>query len=580
MPALSPALLGATLAGREAMATTANTTNEALHVVCAWPLSGALDMDVYGAFQLCSVGVLAAPVTARMSHTYSHATGSNIIFFWTGLILAGLLSLTVEFFRTDASDCLHDDSGGPISPSASKFQYNSQCGLTCTIELGPHSPLRGGSANNIYVIPAPDRLTFGTAVLLASACCIPAILSLISMWNKVLEINGKNRFSDRNKEDELDEPISGTNGATLKKMRAINSAISRFLEAVQIPMTGAAVLAIVITGERNFFSPQVLYQTEPIASIGQWAPIAGTALAVLGSLYVVLAVKWQAVKCEADPKAPVKQCTCGTEGHGLGLFPSLSITTAAGNAPVLHRGPSDGDGSALAQPVRSADEPPLDQDPQNDVLEGQDAGNRLKVANALNKIVRYIGTASHDRSDVWEWRNGLAGGYPLTPGEEFLDAGRVRKIIKHDSQGRRADGSVSPMHRAQSPSPRSLNGSMTSRNGLEGSSTTPRGASPQSPQSPDGVLPILSPTTSPTTEPGTVSTGRTLSESTVTRPHQRRDTLQVPPTSFHSPTRETYSGPSSANMPEGQTSPTIVISPSLDTRFPADGMFGEPRTLP
>lgn len=46
-------------------------------------------MDIYGAFQLCSLGILAAPVTARHSRTYFLDPGRNIIFLWTGLILAG-----------------------------------------------------------------------------------------------------------------------------------------------------------------------------------------------------------------------------------------------------------------------------------------------------------------------------------------------------------------------------------------------------------------------------------------------------------------------------------------------------------
>ena len=51
---------------------------------------GAVDMDVYGAFQLCSIGILAAPVTVRLSRTYFFDPGRNIIFVWTLLILAGV----------------------------------------------------------------------------------------------------------------------------------------------------------------------------------------------------------------------------------------------------------------------------------------------------------------------------------------------------------------------------------------------------------------------------------------------------------------------------------------------------------
>jgi hypothetical protein len=46
-------------------------------------------MDIFGAFQLCSIGILAAPVMARLSKTYFFNSGRNIIFLWTGLVLAG-----------------------------------------------------------------------------------------------------------------------------------------------------------------------------------------------------------------------------------------------------------------------------------------------------------------------------------------------------------------------------------------------------------------------------------------------------------------------------------------------------------
>ena len=51
---------------------------------------GAVDMDVFGAFQLCAIGILAAPVTVRVSTTYFYDPGRNAIFLWTGLLLAGL----------------------------------------------------------------------------------------------------------------------------------------------------------------------------------------------------------------------------------------------------------------------------------------------------------------------------------------------------------------------------------------------------------------------------------------------------------------------------------------------------------
>lgn len=52
---------------------------------------GAVDMDIYGAFQFCSIAILAAPLTVRLSKTYFYDPGRNIIFIWTTIILAGLV---------------------------------------------------------------------------------------------------------------------------------------------------------------------------------------------------------------------------------------------------------------------------------------------------------------------------------------------------------------------------------------------------------------------------------------------------------------------------------------------------------
>ena len=89
------------------------------------------------------------------------------------------------------------------------------------------------------------------------------------MWNKILEINWKSRFGARNEDERVDEPIAGTNGATVQKMKGVNNVIRLFLSAVEVPVFGAAVLFILIIGEMNFWSSQVHYQTEPMASIGK-----------------------------------------------------------------------------------------------------------------------------------------------------------------------------------------------------------------------------------------------------------------------------------------------------------------------
>ena len=132
--------------------------------------------------------------------------------------------------------------------------------------------MRGGSADNVYVIPAPSVLPFGAATLLATACCLHALLWLISMWDKILEINWRNfrnRQTDEEQAELANEQISGTNGATNKRMGMVNDMIKVVLGLVVIPIFFGAGLAILIIGEFNFYSQQVRYETEPMASIGK-----------------------------------------------------------------------------------------------------------------------------------------------------------------------------------------------------------------------------------------------------------------------------------------------------------------------
>ena len=117
--------------------------------------------------------------------------------------------------------------------------------------------MRGGKGTDINVIPAPDRLTFSTATVLAAACCVPGLLLLIMMWLEILEINWRTRFG-RSDEDKV-----------VGERKAVNKWIGLFRRSLELPMFGAAVLAILIIGEGNFFSEQVRYQTEPVANVGE-----------------------------------------------------------------------------------------------------------------------------------------------------------------------------------------------------------------------------------------------------------------------------------------------------------------------
>ena len=222
-----------------------------------------MDLDIYGAWQICSIAIIAVPFTLRRSRTYFYDAGRNIIFLWTMLLIAGLIALCVEFSRVSATDCNHT-AAGVSSLTVAGFPYgDTTCGLVCSEDVGPFSPMRGGAAKNIYVIPVPSKLSFNAAMLIAAGVCIPAILSLIFTWDKILEINWKRRRASERPEDYI-EGVNITHG----EIKGINDKVRLFLSVIEIPLFGGAVVAILIAGELNFFSKQLMYQTEPMASIG------------------------------------------------------------------------------------------------------------------------------------------------------------------------------------------------------------------------------------------------------------------------------------------------------------------------
>lgn len=280
----------------------------ALHgiVLAAVHVPAAVDLDVYGAFQLCAVGALAAPVTVRVSRTYFHQPGRNTIFVWASIVLAGLLSLTVEFYRINTVPCTSFPGANvTFSTDPADFPYgNTSCGMVCNTSY-PKSPIRGGSANNIDVVPAPTVFTFNAATLVSAACAIPCILMMIGIIIKIVESDAGNR-SDQSTQDQRlereylgDERQDGESGWTAGQPKGNNKMIDLFQRWFEIPFFLLAILAIVIIGERNLFSGPVRYDNEPMANVGQWSPIAGVALGIMGSLYLLIA---EAVEDELHPE--------------------------------------------------------------------------------------------------------------------------------------------------------------------------------------------------------------------------------------------------------------------------------------
>ncbi|KAK7423499.1 hypothetical protein QQX98_000956 [Neonectria punicea] len=266
--------------------------------------------------------------------------------------------------------------------------------------------MRGGAADNVYVIPAPDRLTFGTATLLASACCVHAILCLVSMWDKIVEINWKQRYSRRNNENEqYDAVIDGTNGATPAMMKGINGRIQYFLRVIAIPIFGGAGLAILIIGEMNFFSRQVRYQTEPIASVGQWTPIAGTVMAVVGSLYLLLAADMETAKGQATPDIRNQQCNCSHQDHYQASLAEPQMRPRSCSAS-----------SHISGSTHSNSRDYTHIETKSDTTKKRDAGYRQKVAKTLIAVGEWLGSPTNDFDDAGI-KHGKAAEYPQVPGE-------------------------------------------------------------------------------------------------------------------------------------------------------------------
>ncbi|KAK4228708.1 hypothetical protein QBC38DRAFT_148830 [Podospora fimiseda] len=379
-------------------------------VLAAIHVEGAIDMDIYGAFQFCSIGILTAPATVRLSTTYFNDPGRNTIFAWATLLLMGLLALTVEFFRSDSVDCKD-----PIFAISDFLYGKTMCNLKCSIYDGPSSPMRKGAADEIFVVPAPTILTFGTATLLSAACCIPAVLSMASMWDKILKINWKERFGDPD-----DEIIEGTNGATYGRMNQVNEIIRGLLSVIEIPLYAAAVVAILVIGERNFWSEQVYYQTEPMGNVGQWAPIVASGMAAFGSLYMLLA-ETGGQSPDTNNVYPQGHCNCSHHHSNHG-----DAETGLGIIPVIN-------------PERGSQEKEGEQIPT-------DAGKRMKIARVLYLVGKRFGTATHDPFEDGILQNTAANNFPRIPGEEgrnpvLYDIERVYnspRIPDDDTRSRRS----------------------------------------------------------------------------------------------------------------------------------------------
>lgn len=168
-------------------------------------------------------------------------------------------------------------------------------------------------------------------MLLSAGCCIPAVLLLLSMWIKILENNrkGKDTSPERPETsgvaDNDDLPSSATNDVDTeettaeRRHRAIIGAISRYGEVLMLGAAAAAVLALLIAGERNLFSHQLRYQTEPIANIGTYPTrcIIARGLTIVARCRSMGAYRWHRLCSLWFPlRSTCRSHERGTRDHG------------------------------------------------------------------------------------------------------------------------------------------------------------------------------------------------------------------------------------------------------------------------
>jgi hypothetical protein len=259
--------------------------------------------------------------------------------------------------------------------------------------------------------------------------------------------------------------------------------------------------------------------------IGQWAPIVGTGLALLGSLYLLFAVKPKAAK-------PTHQCNCSMKEVDRGLLTASSDSEAAPDATDMYGSFPNNGGGTLSEMVPITSQSGSGQ---------TDAGNRRKVARTLRAVGKYLGTPAHGLFDDSEFKHGKALDFPEIPGEEHRNPD-LPQIREQYNQARDADGNVTPGRPSRAGS---ITNSVISGLDIEGSSTRPRVASPSPPSSPS-PLPFSSPTTPRILHASTLpaerpsverQNHRSSSSAGTSAGGQRlwRDTLQVPSAAHHRP---------------------------------------------
>lgn len=311
---------------------------------------------------------------------------------------------------------------------------------------------------------------------------------------------------------------------------------------------------------------QLLF-TDPVINIGQWAPIVGTGLAIVGSLYLLIAADMEA-EDEADPPTPQPTTNTTTIQRCPRCETCAISDDDSSNSSTRSRHSSRSRGEqasteisrtathpSVTRPVNRSDT--IQTDATNQTL---DARGRRKVARVLNTASKELTRKLHQHIEQTGFNTRGLTEYPQVPGE------RLRNRNLPDVQ---KAYSSTPLTRSRAQSfIGSIHSDAPNGNG-EGSSRTPQGSSRHL-SLPTPVSPVPRAVTRQR-HANTFSSGSNSVES------RGRPTLTVlgdlTPGRSRSPSRGSVS-----NEERGSRTPSIPeVSPS-DMTFDGDG--GETGTSP
>lgn len=280
---------------------------------------------------------------------------------------------------------------------------------------------------------------------------------------------------------------------------------------------------------------------------GQWAPIVGTVLAVLGLLYHI-SHKRPGLNEETNPTASKDPFNPAMREGYRDKSPPSSHYVATRGAIDGHHSLSNGGGrtltetviSPLPQPVTpTGGKTPPECVPTTDPLDG----GRRRVRRTLITISDRLFTAKPDQFDS-AFRRGPAQNYPRVPAEELRNRYLNNTENRYDTRLRRQRSRAG-----------SFTGSMNS--GLE---TDVEGNTTSRAQSPRRSHSGTSPAERTSGEPENV-TSHTSAASNGDMP-QRRPTLEVPPLNHQGRKRTLSASPITFDdsINQDPSSPTIVVS--------------------